>query len=155
MTSESNPPDLPGRDQPPIEEPSPVTDAIDDAKAAFNRAGFSAPSGMVALAGLILIGVEVIFGLILEEYYINWAVLLAAIAAVIIFYGKGAYDRVGPSGDLLKLTGYVLAALGAFVLVYDLRYASSNLDDLPEIIAALFTYGAFVLAFLGARSIKT
>lgn len=110
---------------------------------------------MVALAGLILIGVDILFGLILEEWYIEWAVMLLAIAAVIIFSGKGAYDRIGPAQDLLKLTGYLIAALGAFGLVYDLRYASSRLNDIPEILGALLTYGASVLAFLGARAIKT
>lgn len=163
MTSDSNPPDMP--DQPsgmppqpapdPTPEASPVTDAMADAKAAFSRAGFSTPTGMIALAGLILIGVEVIFGLILEEYYVEWAVLALGLAAVLIFYGKGAYDRIAPAPDLLKLTGMLIAALGLFTIIYDLRYAGSRLDDFAEIVGALLTYGAFVVAFLGARAIKT
>jgi hypothetical protein len=154
MTGDSNPPDMPGPSPQP--EPSPVTDAMADAKAAFDRAGFATPTGMVALAGLILIGVEVIFGLMLNEYYLDYPVLLGAgVAAVIIFYANGAYDRIGPAPDLLKLAGMVIAALGVFTLIYDLRFASSRLDEFPEILGALFTYGAAILAFLGARSIET
>lgn len=154
MTYDPNEPGMPesGMNQP--EEASPVSDAMSDAKAAFNRAGFSTPSGMVGLAGLILLGVEVLFSIILEEYGINWALLAAAIVAVLVFYGKGAYDRIAPSADLLKLTGMVIAGLVAFTLIYDLRYASSNLDEITEILGGLFTYGAGVLAFLGARAIE-
>lgn len=135
-------------------EPSPVSDAMADAKAAFNRAGFSTPAGMVALAGLILIGVEILFSLILEEYGINWALIAAAFVAVFVYYGKGAYNRIAPDDALLKLTGMVIAALVALHIIYDLRYASSNLDDITEILGALFTAGAGVLAFLGARAVK-
>jgi hypothetical protein len=149
MTSDFNPPEAP---EP--EEASPVADAMADAKAAFNKAGFAAPAGMVALAGLILIGVELLFGVILEEYYINWALLGAAVVAVLVFYGKGAYDRIAPAPSLLKLTGMLIAALVAFTLIYDLRYASSELNELPEILGGLFTYGAGVVAFLGARAIE-
>lgn len=154
MTYDPNEPEKSesGMNQP--EEASPVSDAMADAKAAFNRAGFSTPSGMVGLAGLILIGVEIIFGLIIEEYYINWALLAAAIVAVLIHYGKGAYDRIAASADLLKLTGMLIAVLVLFALIYDLRYASRDLNELPEILGGLLTYGAGVLAFLGARAIK-
>ncbi len=149
MTNDPNPPGMP---EP--ENASPVGDAMADAKAAFNKAGFATPSGMVALAGLILIGVEILFGLILEEYGINWALIAAAFVAVFVYYGKGAYNRIAPDDALLKLTGMVIAALVALHILYDLRYASSNLDDIPEILGALFTAGAGVLAFLGARAIK-
>ncbi len=154
MTSDSNPPEMPEQSRPPAAEPSPVGDAVADARAAFNRAGFSSPMGMVALAGLILIGVEVIFGIILEQYYVEWVMLALGLAAVLVFYGKGAYDGIAPAPDLLKLTGMLIAALGVFALIYDLRYAGSRLDDFPEIVGALLTYGAAVLAFLGARAIK-
>lgn len=163
MTSDSNPPDMP--DQPsgmpqqpapdPTPEASPVTDAMADAKAALTRAGFTTPTGMIALAALILIGVEIIFGLIVEEFYISNATLLVAFAAVIIFYGKGAFNRIGPAPDLLKLAGYLIAALGLLDVIYDLRYASSNLNEVAEILGALFALGAYALAFLGARAIKT
>lgn len=149
MTNDPNSPTTP---EP--EEQSPVADAMADARAAFNRAGFSTPTGMVALAGIILLGVEVIFSLILEEYGLNMALIAFALVAVLVYYGKGAYARIAPDGDLLKLTGMVIAALALLHLIYDLRYASSNLDEIAEILGGLFTYGAGVLAFLGARAVK-
>ena len=148
----TNDPTSPGTPEP--EDPSPVGDAMADARAAFTRAGFSTPTGMVALAGLILIGVDIVFGLLLADYPIEWALLAFALVAVFVYYGKGAYNRIAPDETLLKLTGMVMAALVGWLLLYDLRYASSSLDDIPEILGALFTAGAGVLPFLGARAIK-
>lgn len=135
-------------------EPSPVADAMADAKAAFNKAGFATPTGMVALAGLIILGVEILFGIIFDEFGNNYALLALAIAAVVVFYGKGAYDRIAPAADLLKLIGMVIAGVVAFVLLWDLRFASSAYDEILDILGSLITYGAGVLAFLGARAIK-
>lgn len=149
MTNDPNPPGMPEPDN-----ASPVGDAMADAKAAFNKAGFATPSGMVALAGLILLGVELLFGVIFDEYGNNYTLLAAAIAAVVVFYGKGAYDRIAPAADLLKLIGMVIAGVVLIVLIYDLRYASSSYDEFVDILGSLFTYAAGVLAFLGARAIK-
>ena len=105
----TNDPTSPGTPEP--EDPSPVGDAMADARAAFTRAGFSTPTGMVALAGLILIGVDIVFGLLLADYPIEWALLAFALVAVFAYYGKGAYNRIAPDETLLKLTGMVMAAL--------------------------------------------
>lgn len=149
MTNDPNPP---GMTEP--EDASPMGDAMADAKAAFNKSGFATPAGMVALAGLIILGVDILFGVILDEYSNSYALLAVAIAAVVVFYGKNAYDGIGSTAGMLKLLGMVLAGLVAFVLIYDLRYASSAYDEFVDILGSLFTYGAGVLAFLGARAIK-
>ncbi len=149
MTNDPNPPGMP---EP--ESPSPVGDAMADAKAAFNKAGFSTPSGMVALAGLILLGVEILFGVIFDEYGNGPALLGAAIAAVALYYASGTPDRTTSTTSLLRLLGWVIAGLVAFSLIYDLRNASDAYDEILDILGSLFTYAAGVLAFLGARAIK-
>lgn len=149
MTHDPNPPGTPES-----EGASPMGDAMADAKAAFNKAGFSTPAGMVALAGLIILGVEVLFGVVFDEYSNTYALLALAIAAVVVFYGKGAYDRIAPSAVLLKLIGMVMAGVILFILIWNLRYASSAYDEFVDILGSLFVYAAGVLAFLGARAIK-
>ena len=149
MTNDPNPPGMP---EP--ENPSPVGDAMADAKAAFNKAGFSTPSGMVALSGLILLGVEILFGVIFDEYGNGPALLGAAIAAVALYYASGTPDRTTSTTSLLRLLGWVIAGLVAFSLIYDLRNASDAYDEILDILGSLFTYAAGVLAFLGARAIK-
>jgi len=57
------------------EQTTPVAEAMADARAALSRKGFSSPTGMIALAALLLIGVEVLFGLILAAYWVNAAML--------------------------------------------------------------------------------
>ena len=145
MTNDPNPP---GMTEP--EDASPMGDAMADAKAAFNKAGLSTPVGMIALAGLIILGVEVLFGLIFNEYGHSYALLGAAIAAVALFYGRDAAQ----TGGLLRLVGWVIAGIVAFKLIYDLRSASAVYDEIIDILGALLTFGAGVLAFLGARAIK-
>jgi hypothetical protein len=144
----------PEPEQPPAA--SPMSDAVSDAKAAMSPAGFSTGQGMVALGSLLLIGVEVVFGLILDDFYISTTALLLAVVAALIFLGRRrTAEKLASSAVLMKALGYLLAILGVFALVYDLRYASSSLDDFTEIIAALVSYGGFALAFMGARSIET
>ncbi len=161
MTSDSNPPDMP--DQPsgmppqpapdPTPEASPVTDAMADAKAAFSRAGFSTPTGMIALAGLIILGVELVFNIIMREFSTG-PFLLPAIVIVVIYYGKGVYDRIGPADTLLKLVGMVLAVIAVVSLLITLRSASALLRDVSNILGYLLVWGAALLAFMGARSIE-
>src|SRR5690554_4277449 len=100
------------------DESSPVADAMADAREAFNRSGFSTPTGMVALAAFVLIGVELIFNVIMSEYGIDWSLLALALLAVIVYFGKGAYDRVAPVDALLKLVGMLIASLVAFHILW-------------------------------------
>ncbi len=134
-------------------EPSPVADAMADAKAAFNKAGFATPTGMVALAGLILLGVELIFGIMLREFSIGpW--LLPALLAVIVYYAKGNYDPIGPADKMLKLIGMLMAGIAVVSILNTLRSASVFFDEFADVLGYLLTWGASVLAFLGARAIK-
>ena len=161
MTSESTPPGMPESSPPPApppaaqSTPSPMSEAMSDAKSAMDRKGFSTPEGMVALSVLVLLGVEVVFGLILEEHFNSFVLLVLSILALLIFMGRTATaEKLGPIPVIMKTIGYVIAIYGAIVFVYDLRDAVEIFDNFAEVLAAVLSYGAFVLAYLGARSIK-
>jgi hypothetical protein len=156
MTTPENP-EGPGQ---PTPDPTPPAEsmppAAPESKAAVSASGVGTPQGMVALGAFILIGVEVVFGLILDDFYISTTALLLAVVAALIFLGRsGTAAKLASVATVMKALGYLLAILGVFALVYDLRYASSALNEFTEIIGALAAYGGFALAFMGARSIET
>jgi hypothetical protein len=155
MTSESNPPEMPRRPDEPSGMSEAMSGAMSDAKAAIDRAGFSTPQGMVAAGAIILLAVEVVFGLILEDYFLDYVVLVLSVVAVLVFMGRTATaEKIAPVPAVMKALGYLLTIIGAWILIYDLRYPQDTLDEMPDVLAAILAYAGFVLAFLGARSIK-
>jgi hypothetical protein len=112
--------------------------------------------GMVALGSLVLIGTWIIFGLFLNDYWIGWLALLFAVSAVLLLrVDKGFIEKLAPTAVLTKLLGYLLAIIGVFTLIEDVRFADGTLNEFPDVIGALAAYVGYVFAYLGARSIKT
>ena len=110
---------------------------------------------MIAVAGWLLIGEYLIFGLLMNEYWVGWLTLIPAIAVVVLPRLREPFtDRIAPLPTVIKTLGYLIAVLGALTIIEDIRFASSAYDDVWDIIGSLILYGAAALAFLGARSIK-
>ncbi len=63
-------------------------------------------------------------------------------------------EKIAKPAVLMKVIGYTLGIIGLLTIIEDLRFFDSAPDDALEIIGALVAYAGFVLAFLGARSIK-
>lgn len=117
---------------------------------------FSTPTGMVALGGVILVATYVIFGLLLNDYWVGWIAMTLAISAILLLRAEGSFvEKLAPVAVLAKTVGYLLAIVGLLVLVEDLRFFDNNLDEFPDVIGALASYAGYAIAFLGARSIKT
>lgn len=135
--------------------PPPVPDGTPNRAATGSSSGFGTPTGMVSLGGLILIGTYVIFGLILNDYWVGWLAMLLAISAFLVLRGDRAFiEKLAPVPVLTKMIGYLLAVIGLLALVEDLRFADGTLNEFPDVIGALAAYAGYVIAFLGARSIK-
>jgi len=118
--------------------------------------GFGSPTGMVALGGLVLVGTYLVFGLILNDYWVGWITVLLAISAVLLLRVDRTFiEKLAPVPVLAKIVGYLLAILGLLALIEDLRFADGTLNEFPDVIGALAAYAGYVIAFLGARSIKT
>jgi len=155
MTSDSTPPEGPaGTPGQPANETSAVDNAMADAKAAFEKAGFSTPEGMVALGGIIILLGWLIFDFFMSDFGPNDVALILSVAVVLLFFDKaGLLEKLAPRPAITKILGYAIALFGLIQLLYVLRYASSY-NTAGEIIGAIVIFAGYAIAFLGARSIK-
>jgi hypothetical protein len=116
---------------------------------------FSSAEGMVSLGGAILIAVYLLFGLILNEYWIAWVTLLPAVLVVLLPRIAGDWvERIAPMPVMMKALGYTIVILGVVAIIEDLRFAGTVFDEFLDILAALASYVGYVVVFMGARSIK-
>ena len=152
MTDESHTdkPSAPGEGQPTTPEP-----AMEESSASpMSMGDFTSDQGMVALGGLILIAVWLIFDVIIEEYGVPRATLLLAATAVILpRLNRESVATVLPLPILMKMIGYGLGLLGVFVIVEEVVGGVLG-RDAGTIIGALLAYAGYVVAFMGARSIE-
>lgn len=141
MTDESHSPDT-GDQSPDV---SPVGGGAGD---------FSSGEGMVALAGMILLGVWLIFDVILDDFGLaSIELLLAVIAVAVPRMNRESVEKVNTVPVIMKVTGYAIAIVGAFFIVEAIE--EGFYDSALTIVAALVSYAAYAVAFLGARSIKS
>ena len=152
MTDESytNEPPLPEWGQPSMPEPA----AEEASKSPMSMSDSSTGQGMVALGGLILIAVWLIFDVIIGGYSVpRVALLLAGTAAILPRLNRDAVESVHPLPTLMKTIGYGLALLGVFVIVEEVVGGVLG-RDAGTVIGALLAYAGYVVAFMGARSVK-
>lgn len=128
MTTE--PPAAP--EPPPIPEPVPAAPTV---------------SGQLLLivAGILIVGEYLIFGLIANEWYPGEVSLVAA-TVVLLF----ALIKSDSSDAVLRVGGYVIAAAGLWNFLEGIRF---GWDGFIDIVAWVVLALAAVLAFVGARSI--
>jgi hypothetical protein len=108
---------------------------------------------MVMAGAALVLASYVIFSLILRDYGQSAMTVTAAIFVIILFQVKPAWvTAIAPIPVLLKTLGYTIATVGVLEFLGDVR--SEILDNASTIIGAIVAYVGYVLAFLGARSIK-
>jgi hypothetical protein len=153
MTDESH-----GMD--PIEEPAaqpeetrPV-EAHDEASVLAGAGDFTSGEGLVAFAGIVLLLLWLIFDVLLDDYGLgDITVLIAFVVVIIPRLNPDSVARVMPVAVVMKTLGYVLAILGAITFIGHME--DGFFEGFSSIIAALISYAGFVMAFIGARQIKT
>lgn len=154
MTDETHVPEPP-EDRPPAPDPQDQggTEAAPATGEPTTASDFSGGEGMVAVAGLILIAVWLLFEVILSEYFVpTTAIVFAVAAAALPRLNRDSVEKVHRLNVLMKILGYGLAVIGLTEIIFDLR--EGGLEDLVTVIGALGAYVAYVMAFLGARSIE-
>lgn len=144
-------PDMPQEGEPSMPEP-----AAEEASASSMSMGdFTTGQGMVALGGIILLAVWLIFDVILDEYgVLSFGVVLAATAALLPRLNRESVENIHPLPVLMKVIGYGLAFVGVIEIVEEVVNGIFSADA-ATIIGALLAYAAYVIAFLGARSVET
>lgn len=110
--------------------------------------------GLLTIGAGLALGVYLIFELIAGEYFQPWLVLTpAALILILPRVARTATEQIAPMAVILKALGYVIAITGLFDALNAIRF--DGLDEWMEILGGLIAYAGYVLAFLGARSIKT
>lgn len=137
-------------------EPTPppgMAEPHDDSSVLEGAGDFTSGEGLVAFAGMVIIAVWIIFSILATEYFISFlTLLLATAAAVLPRLDRSDVERVHPLPVVMKVLGYSIALLGIFTVVEDIRFEA--LDEVWAIIGGVITYGASIMAFVGARQIK-
>ena len=105
---------------------------------------------MVAVSGILILGVYVIFGLIANQWYPSFLSVVAATFAIILPRVRSVGSGISGS-TLLKITGYVIAVAGLWDFVFNLRFGWGGFVD---VVAWLLLGVAAVLAFVGARAVS-
>jgi hypothetical protein len=109
---------------------------------------------MVMIGGVLVLASYVVFALIADEFHqFNVQLIAAAFAVLIPLVAKDKIGTVMGYSVAMKVLGYVIAVAGIFEILYDVRFGI--LDEVMAFLGAAVAYAGYVLAFLGARAIKT
>jgi hypothetical protein len=106
---------------------------------------------LLMISGGLIIGVYVIFGLIVDEWYPAFLSVVAATFALILPRMKREIGSGLTHKTLLKITGYVIAVAGLWDFVFSLRFGWGGFVD---VVGWLLLGVAAVLGLLGARAIE-
>lgn len=128
----------------------------DDSSVLEGAGDFTSGEGLVAFAGMVLVAVWLIFGVLANTYWVGWLAVMPAIAVIVLpRLERASVERFHPLSLLMKVLGYAIALVGALTIIENIRFAGSALDEVLEVFGAIAAYAGFVMAFVGARQINT
>ena len=108
----------------------------------------------VTIGAALVLGSYLVFGLIANEFHQYTMQLVAgAFALIVPFMSREAVEKVASYPVVMKVLGYIIAVSGVFEILFDVRFG--YLDEFMALLGALIAYAGYVLAFIGARTIKT
>jgi len=136
----------------PDEEPAPVEPAAEE-ESSDETSDFTSGEGLVALGGIVILAVWIIFEVIAKDYSVaTLAIVLALLAAVLPRMKREDVEKIQRLPILMKVVGYGLAIVGIVEIIDDISYGVY--DSIFGVIGALVAYAGYAMAFMGARSIK-
>lgn len=141
----------------PFEEPTPEPREMmkpeGERPAMAGAADFTSGEGLVALGGIVLLAVWLLFDVILDDYGLGiLTVLLATVVVIVPRLNPESVARVQQVPVIMKVVGYALGFIGVFDVIGAIE--EGFYEDALTVIAALISYAAFAVAFIGARQIK-
>ena len=138
--------------QTPIPDEEPETVAEEESSDDAND--FTSGEGLVALGGIVILAIWIIFDVIVDEISLGTlTIMLALIAAVLPRMKREDVEKVQRLPILMKVIGYGLAIVGIIQVISDIE--ASRFDSIFAVVGLLGTYAAYAMAFMGASSIKT
>lgn len=130
-------------------------DEHDDSSVLEGAGDFTRGEGLVAFAGMVLIAEWLLLGVLANEFWVGWLVLLPATAAVLLpRLNRDTVERYHPLPMIMKVLGFWIALIGVFAIIESLRFAGSRFDEPLEVVGRLVEFAAFAMAFIGARQIE-
>lgn len=138
---------------PPAAPPTPAQSAMGSMSGAAEKM-FSTGEGMVAFAGMVLIAVWLIFEVITDDYSLTTTAVVLAVLVAIAPRMPEATESMVRVPVLMKASGILLGIVGAIDVIADIETGLFDAGGIT-IVAALISYAAYAMAFLGARSINT
>ncbi len=136
------------------EEEKGIAEPLPEKESAKNTTDFTSGEGLVALAGIVILAVWIIFDVIVQDYGVTTlAIVLALLAAVLPRMKREDVEKIQRLPILMKVIGYGLVAVGIVEVINDISHGFY--DNALGVIGALVAYAAYAMAFMGARSIKT
>lgn len=132
-------------------DPTPQSDATPTPPATTSSLGGMPGETAVMIAGLLVVGVFVIFGIIADEWYPPFASVVVATFAVIIPLAKVHSVGSLSATTMMTVAGHWLAIAGAWDFIGDIRFGWGGAVD---VVASLILAASAVIAFMGARSIR-
>lgn len=136
------------------EEEKGVAEPAPEKESAEETTDFTSGEGLVALAGMVILAVWIIFEAIAKDYSVTTlAIVLALLAVVLPRMNREDVEKVQRLPILMKVIGYGLLVVGIVEVIDDISYGVYN--SVFGVIGALLAYAAYAMAFMGARSIKT
>ena len=108
---------------------------------------------LVTIGAALVLGSYLVFGLIANEFHQYTVQLVAAAFALLVpFVSREAVEKVASYPVVMKVLGYIIAVSGVFEILFDVRFG--YLDEFMAILGAVIAYAGYVVAFIGARTIK-
>jgi hypothetical protein len=146
------PPASPQSAPTPPGEPSEMADAQAAAASLLNRLSAAEQLAVVG-AGLVLV-VEIVFGVILEDYYPGNLAFLLALAVLAAAYVRHVRHGEVPVGyvTVVRVAGFAILALAVVDVIYDLR--NDVLDSGTRVVAGVLNYGGAILMGAGAWMLR-
>jgi len=147
----SPPPAVP---PPPPGVPPPPTTASATAGAATSMlAGLGQAEQLALLGAVLVLFVEIVFGLILEEYGSGdlSTVAAAAVVAAVWIHARGGRVPLGYA-TVIRVAGFVIAVVAVVSLVNEVR--GGVFDRIADILGGLGYYAGAALMAIGAWTIR-
>jgi hypothetical protein len=144
----------PASPEPPPTAPTPSTAAGAQAGAASILNRLSAAEQLAVAGAALILVVEIVFGVILEDYYpgnIAFLLALAVLAAAFIRHVRNGEVPLGYV-TVVRVAGFAILALAIVDVIYDLR--NDVFDTTSTIIAGILTYGGAILMGAGAWMLR-